>query len=564
MDDKRTLRRVLNRIAFGTTVLGGRSGRVFASAARTLSRVEGDLREARASGQLEAIKGIGPAILAVVDDVLAGRTPERLAAIEAEVPEGLFELRKVPGLGARRIRTLWQELEITSLAELEYACTENRLVELDGFGPKMQAKVLAAIDRMLEDRGRLRRDQVAELVPSLTEPLRALPEVAHVEMVGDHRRGAELVDAVELLVAGEGLSVEAVAEALDGTAEGEAVRLTRDGAEVVVWVRSRLEGLGGARVQRTGSGEHLQALEGIALEDGLDWIGILEDAATEDDVYAAFDLHTPPPERREAGVPFAPRSRPRPPRLIRLEDLQGALHNHTTASDGVDSLQTMRAAAAALGLRYLGISEHSETAAYAGGLTGDDLLAQRDRIAALNAEPGAACELLSGVESDILAEGDLDYPADVLQQLDFVIASVHARHGQGGDAMTARMTRAASDPMTDVIGHPTGRLLLGRPPTDLDVRALIEACAASGCAIELNASPHRLDLEARYLAMAREAGVLVSIAADAHSAGALRNLEYGIAVARRAGLTPEHVLNTRSAAEVRQWVQDRRARAGVG
>lgn len=563
MDDKQNLRRTLNRIAFGSTLMGRKSGRVFAGAARTLSKVEGDLREAHAAGKLAAIRGIGPAIIAVVDDVLAGRTPDRLAEIEREVPEGLFALQRVPGLGAKRIATLWQELGITSLAELEYACTENRLVELEGFGDKMQTKILTALDKMLEDQGRLRRDQVGAILSALLPRIEAIDGVQSVEVVGDYKRGAELSDGIELLALAPGLTADRLAAALDATPEAEGARLTSDGADIRIWLHNRTTGLGGARVVRTGSAEHLQALEGIALEDGLDWVGILDEASTEDEVYAAFGLHTPPAERRELGVPFVPRSQPRPSPLIRMEDLRGALHNHTTASDGVDSLQTMRAAAGALGLTYLGISEHSETASYAGGLTARDLLQQRDAIHAMNAEDPTGCELLAGIESDILADGALDYAADLLQQLDFVIASVHARHGQGGEAMTQRMTRAASDPMTDVIGHPTGRLLLGRPPTELDVAALIEACAASGCAIELNASPHRLDLEARYLAMAKEAGVLVSIAADAHSARALGNLEYGIAVARRAGLTPEDVLNTRSVSELRSWVQQRRARAGV-
>jgi DNA polymerase (family 10) len=233
----------------------------------------------------------------------------------------------------------------------------------------------------------------------------------------------------------------------------------------------------------------------------------------------------------------------------------GALHNHTTASDGTASLVEMRAAAQERGLHYLGISEHSVSAAYAGGLDAEQLAAQGREIAALNAAPGPT--LLTGVESDILADGALDYPASVLASLDIVVASVHQRHRQDHAAMTTRMVAAAANPWTDIVGHPTGRLLLGRPPTDFDVAAFLDAAALNGCAVELNASPHRLDLNAEHLAMAKERGLLVSIAADAHSQRDLDNLDYGITIARRAGLSVEDVLNARPLDELLLWLAGR-------
>jgi DNA polymerase (family 10) len=247
---------------------------------------------------------------------------------------------------------------------------------------------------------------------------------------------------------------------------------------------------------------------------------------------------------------------------VRREDLRGALHNHTTASDGTASLAEMRAAASAWGLEYLGVSEHSEAAFYARGLDAIRLRAQRAEIADANARV-AGPVLLTGVESDILDDGALDVPGDILAELEVVVASVHKRLGQGREAMTARLVCAVRSPWTDVLGHPTGRLLFGRPSADIDMETLLDACAEVGCAIELNGSPQRLDLAPAALAMAKERGVLVSIAADAHATSELCHLEHGIAVARHAGLRAEDVLNTRSVVELRAWLAARRARRGV-
>jgi DNA polymerase (family X) len=284
------------------------------------------------------------------------------------------------------------------------------------------------------------------------------------------------------------------------------------------------------------------------------------DCATEDELYRRLGLVPADPERREAGVPLVEEGKARP-RLVVREDLRGALHNHTIASDGSATLPDMRDAAAARGLSYLGISEHSVSAFYARGLAAEALRAQIQTIAQLNEKARSKCVLLTGVESDILAEGTLDYPSDVLSELEVIVASVHRRHSQDAAQMTARLVAAAQNPWTSVIGHPTGRLLLGRPPSDLDMGAFLDACKTSGCAVELNANPHRLDLCDRHVAMAKERGVLVSIAADAHSVDELDNLAYGVTIARRGGLTAEDVLNARSLEELRAWLNDRHARA---
>ncbi|MEZ4383533.1 MAG: helix-hairpin-helix domain-containing protein [Nannocystaceae bacterium] len=551
--DKRTLLSLLGRLAFAHELVGDpRAAKAYGSAIWTLRQVDGDLREMHASGALAKVRGVGKSVLRVADAVFAEggpSEPEELAAMEAEIPAGLREVAKLRGLGPKKVRQLWAELGITTLAELEYACSENRLVDLKGFGAKSQAKVLAAIAEARANEGLLRRDQAKLVLDAVVKSLADAGVAAHV--VGAYRRGCEVVDALELVAVA---AAAAVAAALpNAIVDGDVVARKVSGTPLRVFCCAAAR-LGTELVLRTGPEDHVAAL---TARGG----GSLPIAGDEAALYAALDLSPTPPERRDAGAPLYVRGRARP-ELIRREDLVGALHNHTTASDGMHSIEAMRAAAAARGLAYLGISEHSRAASYAGGLEIDALLAQLERIAALNAE-GHACTLLTGIESDILADGALDYAPETLRRLDLVIASVHNRHGQRGEAMTLRMVAAAENPWTDVIGHPTGRLLLGRAPSDFEVVAMLDACAASGCAVELNASPQRLDLHERHLSMAKERGILVSIAADAHSAEALDHLDYGISIARRAGLTPADVLNCKPLDELRAWLRARKERAAA-
>ena len=519
----RTLSDTLKRLAFAHELVGSeRRAQTYGRASWPLRQLDGDLRELIDSGQLRAVRGIGSTVLGVAEAVANGEQPEELALLEAEIPEGVFRIGKLKGLGPKKVKALWQGLGVSTLGELEYACQENRLVDLKGFGTKTQDKVLASIRQARQWEGWFRRDTVGEALGVLRG------ELGEVYPAGEYRRGFELVRALDVVVVG--------ARDHERVVEGLPVR---------VW-GATAEDLGTVLVRHTGSDEHLAEL------------GELPQAATEGALYEALGSWWQPAERREAGVPLARRGGARP-RLVRREDLRGALHNHTTASDGRNSLEEMRDAAAAMGLAYLGITEHSQESQIAGGLDAERLVAQVRRIEALNGQ-GHPCTLVSGVESDILREGELDYPPKILEQLELVVASVHRRHRQDGKAMTARMLAAVRNPWTDLVGHPTGRLLLGRPPTDLDVEAMLDACAEAGCAVELNASPHRLDLKAEPLAWARERGIPVSISPDAHSIRALQNLDYGVAIARRAGLTPDDVMNAWELDRLRGWLADRRAR----
>lgn len=571
--DRRAATDALGQLAFCAELLD--DARVDAKAvgglAWALRSLEGSTEELVAHGALERMDGMSAPLLAVVDDALHGRTPTLLDELTRALPAGLLEMQRIKGLGPKKIRALWRDLEITSVGELEYACRENRLVTLKGFGDKTQASVLAQIEALRAQHGLMRLDDAASIA-SRVEAAARVAGARAVCVAGEARRSLELVSSVCLVVCGTSDMARTALEtlALDDAGarsvathdDGTVIRvtLTAGGVTVVLRVVGHEHEIGRAILEETGPEAHVERVRKHARARSV----VIETLAaeTDDAIYDALGVWPTPPERRDADVPLVAKAQARP-RLITRADLLGALHNHTDASDGTASLEEMRAAARARGLRYLGVTDHSKSAAYAHGLDDMALEAQRQRIDALNQEPDASCMLLSGVESDILRDGALDYADAVLRDLDIVVASVHQRFGQRRDAMTARMLSAARHPLTDIVGHPTGRLLLGRAPAEYDVGALIDACAEVGCALELNANPARLDLDEHALALAKERGVLISIAADAHAPDELDALSFGIGIARRAGLFAEDVLNTRTLEELQAWRRARRASAGV-
>jgi DNA polymerase (family 10) len=548
---------VLARIGFGYGLLGEHPmrARAYTNGARIVKKLGKGVRAAYYDGELGKIRGIGKGLLTTIGAVLEGRPVPPLQELEERIPAGLFSARRIRGIGPSKIRALWQELGLTTLAEIEYACNENRLIDLKGFGPKTQAAVLLSLETMREGRDALRQDQAMDGARSALARLEA--EGIRAELVGDVRRGTEISMSVDLLILGSESDLDRATKLLAGEGTVPITVTTCSDASLFA-VHTLLA---------TGTSEHIAALAARAEAEGgsLDAEGLFLDRGmgpeqivcdTEDAIYAALGLHPTAPERREPEVPLVGVGKARP-RLVRREDLRGALHNHTIDSDWIHTLEEMRAAAAAMGLEYLGISEHSRTAAYAGGLPIDRLLAQIAAVEALNAEPGAPAVLLTGIESDILRDGGLDYPDEILAALQVVVASVHTRYSADPEAMTARMCAVARNPYTAIVGHPTGRLLLGRAPSAFDVSAFLDACAEGGCAVELNANPQRLDLNEVHCAMAKERGVLVSISADAHSAQALVHLEHGVSIARRAGLTPDDVLNAFTLDRLETWLETR-------
>jgi DNA polymerase (family 10) len=555
MSERRRVGAVLEEMATLSDLAGENpfKSRAFAAAARAIARLEPELASLAVRGELLAVPGIGRGIAAIIEDVLAGREPTALVELRQRVPATLPQLLALPGLGTRRARTLWLELGIESLGELEYACRENRLVSLAGFGAATQAKLLAAIEfqNRIADKHHLSTGWAA--ADEVRARLHELLPGCRAKVAGEVRRCLEIVS--ELVIVCAGATADEIAHALKGTLSGagsvsetEVCGQHGSGIQVRAHVVNPSD-FGAASVWLTGSSEHCVQLALEARRRGLSFAdGRLRDGGRdlpcgdEDELYAQLDLPWIPPELREGRGEIEAARAHALPRLIEEADLRGAVHVHTTDSDGLASLAEMAAEAARLGWSYLGIADHSASAAYAHGLDAGRLRAQGDAIAAHNARGGTPL-LLRGLEADILRDGALDLPEDAT--LDFVVASVHSSFRQDSDVQTERLCRAVARGRDVILGHPTGRLLLARPGYDVDLEAVLQAAAASGAAVEINAHPFRLDLDWRWVRRAVELGVPISIGPDAHDTEGLADVRWGVAVARKGWATARDVLNAR-------------------
>ncbi len=550
--------------------------RAFRNGARTLAAYEGDLAEGLASGELARLEGVGKGILTEVRALLETGQSPALEELRAQIPAGVVEMTRIPGLGPKRARTLYDKLGVESVAELEYACNENRLVQLDGFGPKTQKKILEGIDTLRRFAGRHLLSEAWTLAEELAGRVRALAGVQRVEIAGSIRRRKETIKDIDLLVTAEDpASVHAFLTSMDDVEEVIGSGETKSSVRLSSGINVDLRTVEDAQFPFalhyfTGSKDHNTRLRRRAKDRGLklNEYGLFPvdggdtlACASEDQLFRALDLHPIPPELREDRGEIEAAEKGELPRLIELDDLRGALHNHSTWSDGAHTIREMAEAARAMGLQYLGISDHSRSAFYAHGLSPEDVLRQHEEIDALNAGFDDFV-VLKGIESDILPDGRLDYDDDILARFDFVVASVHGHFGLDPVKQTERCLRAVRNPFTTILGHPTGRLLLGRDGFEFDLDAVFEAAAEVDCAIEFNANPHRLDLDWRDIPRATRAGARISIGPDAHRREGLRDLRYGVAVGRKAWLTPAQVLNTLDRSGIVEHLRARRERWG--
>jgi DNA polymerase (family 10) len=549
--------------------------RAYANAARTLQGLDRDLAELTASGELRELKGIGPALAEKIGTLVAtGRLPY-LEELRARVPPGLLELLRVPGLGPKRVREVHAKLGIASLAELEYAAESRALQELEGFGEKLQDKILEGIAALKRHADRFLLSDALAMGEEILAAVAALPGARRAAIAGSLRRRCETVGNVDLVAATDDApallaafaALPAVAEVLaPGPAGGSEAAVRLEGG-----LRVRLRAVpepdfAGVLRYLTGSREHDEALRahaaGLGLE--LDERGLRRGsapvaAADEDAIFAALGLVAIPPELREGRGEIAAAAAGALPRLLEPGDLRGVLHVHSTYSDGVDTVRGMALAARARGYRYLGVCDHSQSARYAGGMLAADVRRQHEEIDRLNEELGDF-RVLKGVECDILADGALDYPAEVLASFELVVGSVHSRFGLGEAEMTQRLLRAVANPFLDVLGHPTGRLLLGRAAYALDLGAVCAAAAERGVAVEINANPHRLDLDWREVRGFQARGGWIGIHPDAHRTEGLDDVRFGVMAARKGWATRDRVLNALSLEELLAWLRARRAR----
>lgn len=546
--------------------------RAYHTAAQALKGLPADLAEMVADGSLAEVPGIGATMLAKISQLATTGELPAYERLRHETPPGLVALLRVPGLGPKKIKALHDELKIESLADLRAAAEAGKIAPVKGFGLKTQTKVIEGI-RFIESVGdRILQSQARRLVRPILEALRNHPDVQRAEVCGSLRRRAETIGDLDVLVSSE--RPEAVLNqfvALPEVAEVLAHGPTKASVRLADGVQCDLRGVADdqfafALHYFTGSKAHNIAMRRRAIARGLK-LSEYELAgpsgpipcATEADLFEALGLAYIPPELREdLGEIAAAESGPIP-RLIERADLTGTFHCHTDWSDGGATLAEMAEAAHAAGLAYLGIADHSRSAGYAGGLTIDRVRRQWAEIDVLNQAAGDRFHVFKGTECDILPDGSLDYPDEVLAGFDYVVASVHSSFGQSREEMTRRICRALANPHVTMLGHPTGRLLLARDAYAVDLDAVIAAAAESGTMIEINANPHRLDLDADHCRKARNLGVTIVINPDAHSTGGFADLDYGIGVARRAGLGPEDVFNTRSPLAVADALAARRA-----
>ena len=558
--------------------------RAYTSGARQLQSLEqSELETLLREERLQSVKGIGAALAQQIGELHATGRSTLLEQLQASIAPGLVEMLEVPGLGPKKVKAIHDQLGIATLAELTAACNDGRVAELAGFGAKTQEKILAGI-RNREAYGKRHLWWAAQLVAEpIIAGLRALPQVSQAEAAGSLRRCMETVGDLDFIVAAT--DVAPVVEwfvTQPGVQEITARGDTKASVRFDTGLQADLrlvppEQFAFALHHFTGSKDHNVQMRQRALSIGFslsEWGLVLSTgegttkekaaaeslpAASESALFTALGLAYIPPELREGRGEIEAAEADALPHLIELDDLRGAFHNHTTASDGNNTLEEMTAAADALGWSYLGIADHSPSSVQARGLSEARLAEQVAQIHALNATGRYRTHVLTGTECDILPDGRLDFDDGVLATLDYVVVSVHSAFTQSQDDMTARIIRAIEHPRTTMLGHLTGRLLLRREPYALDVEKIIDAAIANHVVIELNANPWRLDMDWRHWRKASARGLLCAINPDAHDTAGLEFVAAGVNAARKGWLTKNAVLNTRPLAAVQSWLAHRRS-----
>ena len=556
----------------------------FDRAAQTIESLNDDISDYIENDSLTDIKGIGSSIAEDIKSYAQNGTIEVLESLRERIPEGIIKWLDISGLGPKNIAKIHDQLEISELEELKEACQDGRVASLDGLGEKSAQKILKSIEWMEQFDERCRLDEATEIAEPMYNFLKDQEGVEAIEIAGSLRRAKETIGDVDILI---GADKQHITDLFDGFVDHDLVVevlgrgdtkssiRTQDGRQVDLRIVKPGE-FPAALMYFTGSKEHNVVLRQRARERGLSLneYGLfqLDDHGdtdfdqpiaynSETDIYEQLDLHFVPPELREDRGEIAFFESQKAMTLITNDDIRGVLHAHSTYSDGKFSIRAMAEACIERGYEYLGMSDHSQTAAYAGGLSVDEIKQQWQEIDQLNkefADNGIDFKIFKGIESDILSDGSLDYENDILEGFDFVIASVHNGLDMSRDKMMTRFRNAIKNPYTDIVGHPTGRLLLQRDGSDLDMNELIELAAEHNTAIEINANPRRLDLDWRHGNKAKEVDLMSAINPDAHSKKGIDHISYGVRIARKAKFEKERILNTKSAGELIEWFQNHR------
>jgi DNA polymerase (family 10) len=579
--DKGQVAAVLEDVGNLLELTGGNpfEARAYQNAARTLSALEGDIEEIVRTKAIERVPGLGKTLVARITELVSTGHMAFYDELQAQVPPGLRQMLRIPGLGPKRVKQIYDSLSISTLDELKSAAETGRIATLPGFGAKSQENILRGIAFLAEHQDKFRYDVAATAANAIYEQLRALPQIVRIEVAGSIRRHKEVCKDMDLVASvARDEDRLPIMRALTGLPEVASVTGTGETKTSVVLKVGIAADL---RVvldddypfllhHFTGSKEHNVALRtyfhprGIKISEyGIFRGDQLIPCKDEVDIYRALGMQYVEPELREDTGEIEVAREGKLPTLVTLEDLRGILHVHSTWSDGGATIREMAEAARQMGMHYLGMCDHSQAAAYANGLSPANVRRQQDEIARLNDEYAGQFRILKGTECDILKDGALDYDEQTLASFDFVVASIHSHFELPPAEQTKRLIRALENPYCSILGHPTGRILLERPGYAPDLEAVIDRAGELGACIELNADPHRFDLDWRLHRRATERGIRIPICPDAHSPAGLKNITYGIGIARKGWLTKADVLNCLLTDDLLAFFQQQRAKRGA-
>ncbi len=559
--------RIFNQVADLLEIEGANEYRVraYRDAARTISTLSGSVANMVAGGEdLTELEGIGDDLAGKIEEIVETGNLKQLVEIEQRTPPALADMLNISGLGPKRVQAIYEALGVTTLEELKAAAEQGRIRDLEGFGEKTEQKIKDDLAQAEAEEARTRLDVAEELAEPLVDYLREIEEAQRIAVAGSYRRRKETVGDLDILATGEDgeriidrfVAYEDVAEIVS-QGETRSTVVLRTGLQVDLRVVTE-ESYGAALLYFTGSKAHNITLRNMALDQNLkiNEYGVFRDeeriaGETEEDIYALFDLPYIAPELREDRGEIEAAREGHLPHLVTLDDVRGDLQTHTDASDGHNTLEEMAQAAKRRGYAYIAITDHSTHVAVTQGLDAEALARRVDEIDRLN-EDLDGIRILKGIEVDILKDGSLDLPNEVLEKLDLVIGSVHVNFDLSREKQTERIIRAMDNVHFNILAHPTGRKIGERDPYEVDVERLMEAALERGCFLEVNAHPHRLDLDDVYCKMAREMGLKLSISTDAHRVSELAYMRFGVGQARRGWLEPGDVLNTRSWDDLRE------------
>ena len=584
--DKNQVANLLDEIA---TLLELKEGsnpfevRAYQNAARAVNSLDGDIEQLTREGKLKGVPGLGSTIIKRIEEAVETGHITLYDELAATTPPIKLEMMRIQGMGPKKINAIYNQLHVTSIADLVQAIKDNKVAALPGFGKKTQDKILQGIAFLEQHAGRFLYPVAEEEAAHIQNVLAAMPEIVRLQVAGSLRRRRETVGDIDMVASVEDSAGDEIRrEIMDVFTSQPAVQaITGKGetkSSVVLYsgINMDLRVVDDSQFPYTlhhftGSKQHHIPLRRRALSMGMtiNDYGLfrgkephleLIPCKDEVDIYAALGMDYIEPELREDMGEIEAAVNHTLPALVQESDLRGVLHVHSTWSDGQNTIREMAEACIARGLTYLGLTDHSKTAAYANGLNEESLRRQHAEIDHLNAEYAGRIRILKGTECDILRDGSLDFPDHVLATLDFVVASIHSQFNLPPEEQTRRMLRAISNPYVDIIGHPTGRILLSREGYTLDLDAVIDAAAEHGVCIEINASPLRLDLDWRYLHRARDKGIKIPIDPDAHTIDGLDEMHYGVGIARKGWLRASDILNTMPAGELLNFFRKRRNR----